>query len=69
MVNEPMPWQLTVGQLRQALREVPDEGVVCLVVRPPGIGDKEFTVFYNLRVEYAGGGIVKFVPLSTPQEA
>lgn len=60
MVNEPMPWQLTVGQLRRALAEVPDE-----LVMAPGIGHPDLAVFYNLRVEYGGGVIVRLHPVST----
>lgn len=63
MANEPMSWQLTVGQLREVLREVPDEVVVGLQVPAPGIGHPLLTVFYDLRVEYGGGAIVRLVPL------
>jgi hypothetical protein len=66
MANEPMPWQMTVGQLRQVLRDVPDEAVVALRVPASGLdgGGEVGSVFYNLRVEYGGGVVVQFVPLA-----
>jgi hypothetical protein len=64
MANEPMPWQLTVGQLRGILRDVPDGVVVGLQVPAPGIGHPELTIFCNLRVEYAGGMLVRLIPIA-----
>jgi hypothetical protein len=65
MVNEAMPWQLTVDQLRRSLAEVPDGTVVGLAVPPGGLGHPELTVLYNLTVEYAGGPIVILSPRVT----
>ena len=64
MANEPMPWQLTVGQLRDVLLDIPDGVVVALQVPPPGIGHAEATIFCNLQVEYAGGMLVRLIPMA-----
>ena len=64
MTKEPMPWQLTAGQLRQALRDVPDEVVVILQVPPPGVGHRQFIIFCNLSIEHGGGMIFRLVPES-----
>jgi hypothetical protein len=59
MVNDPLPGQLTVGQLRQSLEEIPDGVVVGLLVPP---GDSLLTVCYNLRVQYQSGVALLLVP-------
>jgi len=69
MVNEPMPWQMTVGQLRALIRDVPGDVVVALRVPAPGIGDQTFDVFYNLEVEYKGGPVFRFVPCEASPSA
>lgn len=66
MVNESMPWQLTVGNLREVLATVPDEAVVALRVPPSGLAAGPGTTIYNLRVEYGGGVIVQLVPIGSP---
>jgi len=68
-VNEPMPLQLTVGKLRQALQIAPDEAIVGLRVPASGIGHQELTTYYNLRVDYSGGMILRFTPWSTSPDS
>lgn len=63
MRNDPMPWQLTVGQLREALRDAPDEAVVALRVPASWSGPSAVVeTLHNLRIEYRGGAVVTFVP-------
>ena len=52
MVNDPMPYQLTVGQLKTMLHEVPDETVVAIVVPPSFRVDSRLTLLYNVEVSY-----------------
>jgi hypothetical protein len=64
MVNDPMPWQLTVGDLRKLLQNVPDGVVVGLRVPAGGIGDPELQLFCNLRASYSGGPVFRFEPVT-----
>ena len=63
MVNEPRPWQMTVEQLRELLKDVPGDVVVGLRVTPPGLGAPDVTVIWNLKAEYRGGPVFLFAPL------
>jgi hypothetical protein len=45
MVNDPLPHQLTVGKLKEHLREVPDGTVVALEVPPTFPVDAFFPCF------------------------
>lgn len=62
-MNDAMPWQMTVAQLRELLADVPGEAVVALRVPAPGLGDPVLDVFYNLRAEYPGGPVFRLVPV------
>jgi hypothetical protein len=66
MVNEPMPWQMTVERLRELIRDVPGDVVVALHVPAPGIGDRDLDVFYDVEVEYKGGPLFRLVPRAAP---
>jgi len=61
MVNEPMPWQLTVAKLRSVLEKSDPNAVVTLEVPPGGIGHPELTIFLNLKVKDRGP-VVGFQP-------
>ena len=60
--NDPMPWQLTIGALRQSIGQVPDEVVVCLALPPSAPRSDEFTLFLNLETTYAKGAVFQFRP-------
>ena len=56
VANDPMPWQLTVGELRAALEDVPDQVVVGLSVPPGTLGHPELMTVHMVRPrEYSGG--------------
>jgi hypothetical protein len=61
-MNEPLPWQLTVAQLREVLATAPDEAIVALRVPAPGLGHADLDVFCNLKVERSAGMIVLLAP-------
>src|SRR5262245_11295930 len=66
MRNDPLPWQLTVGQLRSAIARVPDEVVVGFALPPSTPRSDELTVFLNVQVAYAGGPVLQLKPLNDP---
>jgi hypothetical protein len=69
MVNEPLPHQLTAGQLRESLRDVPDATVVVLVVRPSLHVEPRLTLLYNVHVSYSGGPVLRlFLVEADPAE-
>ena len=54
MVNDPMPWQMTVAKLRSVLEQADPNAVVCLEVPAGGIGNPELTMFLNIKVKDRG---------------
>ena len=62
MRNDPMPWQLTVGELRRALEAASQDAVVALKVPKGGIGHPDLEVILNLSVHRASDPIVLLVP-------
>ena len=54
MVNDPMPWQMTVAKLRSALDKADPNAVVCLEVPAGGIGNPELAMFLNIKVKDRG---------------
>lgn len=64
MVNEPLPHQLTVGQLRQSLEGVPDATVIALELPAGYQAHPEMASFVNLGVLRVSGPIVVLSPLS-----
>jgi len=65
MVNESLPHNLTVGQLEELLRDVPDATVVIFAVPPSLLVDSRFTLLYNVRVGYTGGPVLKLLPVES----
>lgn len=63
MTNDPLPHQLTVGQLKELLRDVPDATIVGLAVPPSLHVDSRLTILYNLRVGEIGGPVLKLIPV------
>lgn len=61
--NTPMAWQLTVGELRRLLADVPDEAVVGLAIPGGTRIDRELTTYFTPRVARASGIIVVLEPL------
>jgi len=60
MVNDPMPWQPTVRQLRQALDGVPDDAVVGVSVPAGKVGYPHTTLttlYGRLAFEYRDGPV------------
>ena len=51
MVNDPMPWQMTVAKRRSVLEEADPDAVVCLEVPAGGIGNPELATFLNAKVK------------------
>jgi hypothetical protein len=51
-VNAPLPGQLTVGQLREALKNQQENALVCVVEYLPQQGN----IYHALRVSKADGG-------------
>jgi hypothetical protein len=66
MANEPMPWQLTVAELRRALEAASQDAVVVLKVPKGGIGHPDLDVLLNLAVHRSGDPIVLLVPRDRP---
>jgi hypothetical protein len=58
--NAPMPWQLTVGELRRALADCPDEAAVGLRVPPGTLSDPLIATFLNLRIRAVAPHLVTF---------
>ncbi len=54
MVNEPMPWQMTVAELKSVLDKADPKAVVCLEVPAGGIGHPEMAIFLNVKVTDKG---------------
>ncbi|MCR9202928.1 MAG: hypothetical protein NXI04_30145 [Planctomycetaceae bacterium] len=54
-MNEPLPHQMTVGQLRQLLAEVPDTTVVGFALLPVRIRGHLITQLINVEAVYNGG--------------
>ncbi len=67
MVNESMPWQLTVKELKESLEAADDHAVVCFKVPKGGIGHEELSVLLNLKVQNNTGPVFSFIP-SGPSE-
>jgi hypothetical protein len=67
-VNEPLPHNLTVGRLRELLREVPDEVVVGLAVPSSLRMEPGLTQLYNVRASYSGGPVLKLLPVEVMPE-
>lgn len=63
-----MPFQLTVGQLNAALRDIPDAAVVGLRIPAPGIGHPELTLVCNLSVASVGQRLVSLLPSEQSQD-
>ena len=63
MANEPRPHNFTVGQLKELIRDVPDATVVIAVVPPSLYVDSRLTLRYNVRIEYAGGPVLRVLPV------
>ena len=63
------PPMLTVGQLKEILRDVPDDKFVVLVVPPAFRVEPELTLFYNVRISYEGGHVLKVRPIVPEEEA
>lgn len=68
VVNEPLPHQLTVGRLRELLREIPESTVVGIAVPPSLCFDPRLTLYFNVRISYCGGPVLKLVPTGTETE-
>ena len=64
MVNEPMPWQLTVAELRRVLEAADPNAVIGLEVPKGGIGNGELATIWNLVVQRSSGPIVILSPRS-----
>jgi len=50
MVNDPMPWQMTVAELRSVLEKADPNAVVCLEVPAGGVGNSELATMLNVKV-------------------
>jgi len=50
MVNDPMPWQLTVAQLKEALANAQEGAVVGLLLRAGFAAHPDLDGYYNLRL-------------------
>jgi hypothetical protein len=61
-----LPWQLTVGQLRAAVAQVPDEVVVSLALPPSTPRHDLLTLFLSVEVAYAGGRLLQLKPVNSP---
>jgi ADP-ribose pyrophosphatase YjhB (NUDIX family) len=59
MANQAMPWQLTAGELRAALKGVSDEAVVILQLPRGFRSHTELTTLYNLEVTHQQDPILK----------
>ena len=68
MANEPMPWQMTIERLRELIQDVPENVVVALYVRSPGIGSPNVDIIYNLEAEYTGGPVFCLIPADVPPD-
>jgi hypothetical protein len=64
--SEPPPYMLTVGRLKEMLRDVPDQTVVVLVVPPTFPVDPRFTRVLNVRASYPGGPAVVLHQVDVP---
>lgn len=62
MVNDLLPRQLTVGQLKKALEAAEDNAVVSLKVPAGGIGHPDLAVYLNLKVNFSEGPVFKLEP-------
>jgi hypothetical protein len=68
VVNEPMPYQLTVGRLREILRDAPDEAVIGLKLPPGFHGHDQLSIYVNVEASYSSGPIVLLRPVSIDQK-
>ena len=59
MANEPLPNQLTVGQLKRIIEDVPDKTVVALTLPAGFLCPPELRTFYNVNARYDGGAVVR----------
>ena len=66
IVNEALPHMLTVGRLKELLRDVPDATVVALLVPPTFPVDPRFTLFLNVRATYSGGPVLNLHHVDGP---
>ncbi len=58
MVNDPMPWQMTVAELRSILENANSGAVVSLKVPAGGIGHPELETYLNVTVVDRGPIVV-----------
>ena len=63
-MNDPLPTQLTVGELRKLIENAPDSTVIALQLPPSAHGEHQLTLFCNLTAKYDSGPIVLLAPLS-----
>lgn len=61
--------QLTVGELRHLIHDVPDDVVVGLEVPPSSMRSEQLTVYYAVEATYAGGPVLKLRPSIVPPRA
>jgi hypothetical protein len=64
--NDPLPWQLTVAQLRSTIAQVPDDVVVSFALPPSTPRQDQLTIFSNVQVVYTGGPVLQLRPSNSP---
>lgn len=62
MVRDPN--QLTVGELRELIRDVPDSAVIVLKLPPSPHGEHQLSVVCNLAAEHSSDSVVLVSPLA-----
>lgn len=62
--NDPMQYQLTVGELRRILGDAADDVVVGLALPPSTPRADDFTLLLNAKATYTGGPMVRLQPTS-----
>ncbi len=69
MVNEPLPHQLTVGELRQIIADAPDTTIIAFAVPASKHDNHTISTICNLTAVYTGGPILMFRRSDPPEQS